>query len=140
MIVALIALTGCVGTSFNEASCRTVSKLATGDLAEDVVGTWEGFGIDSRLLYLFEADGGFRFIEPPNRYAPQGLEEEGTWIVLGEDELSVSWAGGDSTAWFAEVTDQNLLLTSSSAFGDDTESWTDTWSRVCCTGSPKPCF
>lgn len=130
---------GCTGSAFSPAACRTVTKAVEGDLAADVVGTWEGYGIDSRLVYVFEDGGDFRFLEPPNRYAPSGLEDEGSWIVLGEDEVSVTWSDGRSSAWTAEVTDANLLLTSASAFGDD-DAWTETWSRVCCTGSPKPCF
>jgi len=135
-----LAFAGCTGSGFSSAACRTVDKAVEGDLASDVVGTWEGYGIDSRLVYLFEEGGEFRFVEPPNRYAPSGLEDEGSWIVLGEDELSVSWSDGSSSSWTAEVTDANLRLTTSSAFGENEESWTETWSRVCCTGSPKPCL
>ncbi len=137
-LAGLIA--GCTGSGFTPAACHTVSHPPEGDLAADVVGTWEGYGIDSRLVYLFEEGGGFRFIEPPNRHAPGGLEDEGSWIVLGEDELSVAWGDGNSSSWIAEITEANLLLTSASAFEDGEEPWTETWSRVCCTGSPSPCF
>ncbi|MDP7114780.1 MAG: hypothetical protein QGH45_22595 [Myxococcota bacterium] len=141
LATAILALTmGCTGAGFTPSACRTVSRTPDGDLASDVIGTWEGFGIDSRLVYVFEEGGDFRFVEPPNRYAPSGLEDEGSWSVLAADELSVTWSGGGATTWIAEVTEAHLLLTNASAFDDGSEPWTDTWSRVCCTGSPKPCF
>jgi hypothetical protein len=138
--VLLTLAAGCTGAGFVPAACRSVERTPDGELASDVIGTWEGFGIDSRLVYVFEEGGDFRFIEPPNTYAPGGLEDEGSWIVLAEDELSVTWSGGEATAWIAEVTEANLLLTSASAFEDGSEPWTETWSRVCCTGSPRPCL
>ena len=138
---AILALSaGCTGAGFTPAACHTVSRIPDGDLASDVIGTWEGFGIDSRLVYVFEEGGGFRFVEPPNSYAPGGLEDEGSWSILAADELLVTWSGGSATTWIAEVTEAHLLLTNASSFDDDSEPWTDSWSRVCCTGSPKPCF
>ena len=138
LLAATTLSTGCVGTAFTEAACHTVEKDVAGDLRQDAVGTWEGYGIDSRLVYVIGDDGSLRFIEPPNVYAPEGLEDEGTWSVVEEDQLVVTWSSGDAATWTAEVTESNLLLTTASEF--EGETWTDTWSRVCCTGSPKPCL
>ncbi|MBL9037035.1 MAG: hypothetical protein JNG84_00845, partial [Archangium sp.] len=54
---------------------RTVAP--TGDLRTDVLGAWDQFGVDSRVIRSFHADGGVTTYEPPNLLAPGGTASTG---------------------------------------------------------------
>ncbi len=53
-------------------TCDPISVPVTGDQATDILGTWDGWGIDSHVVAEFSVGGAGRFVEAPNRYAPSG--------------------------------------------------------------------
>jgi hypothetical protein len=63
--------------------CRPRTVVVTGSLAQDVLGTWDRFGIDSRVVGTFYPDGGFLYTEEPNLYAPHGGSSLSAWTVDG---------------------------------------------------------
>jgi hypothetical protein len=133
-------LSGCIGSGFTQAACSPASAELTGDLSTDVVGSWEGFGIDSRLVYLFRDDGSWSLFEPPNVYAAGGLRSDGTWSAEGEG-LSVQWPSGDEPELWddVELTEDELRVTITWQEGDEEYSDTREWTRACCSGAPGYC-
>jgi len=76
-----------------DTECSPISQEITGNLEMDLVGTFDGWGIDSPVLFTFEKGGQFVFVEAPNMYAVNGNRLVGSWIV-SNGELVITW--GDS--------------------------------------------
>lgn len=126
LLLASLALPACVG----ETTCETLSTTPTGDLALDIVGDWDGFGVDSRLVYVFGEDGSFRWIEPANRYAPEGLQGGWDYSVDG-DLVTFEYPDADPSSMQASVTEDALVLT----WDWDSDSPRETtWVRSRCGG------
>ncbi len=56
---------------FRQSDCDARTFIPTGSLEKDVIGIWDSFGIDSRVVFNFHPDGGTD-VEGPNQYAPHG--------------------------------------------------------------------
>lgn len=68
VVMAVVALGAC-GPSTD---CVARSAPVSGELSKDILGTWDGFGVDSRVLFDFHADGGVTLVEVPNQYQRNG--------------------------------------------------------------------
>jgi hypothetical protein len=120
-----LALAGCQTTT-----CEELSTAPTGDLAVDLIGTWDGFGTDSRLVYVFEEGGAFRWVEPPNMYAPDGLQNGWPYSVDG-DIVTFEYPDSDPALMQATVTADTLTLTSDWEGENPRET---SWARSTCSG------
>lgn len=70
---ALAAIaTSCVRDHFASLDCDARTLTPTGSLEADVVGSWDSFGIDSRVVFTFYPDGGITAVDEPNPYDPHG--------------------------------------------------------------------
>lgn len=67
-IGVLALLTSC-GAALD---CTPRTVVPTGHLERDLLGSWDSFGKDSRVVYTFHPDGGITLVEEPNEYAPRG--------------------------------------------------------------------
>lgn len=131
MPLLLVFFTAC---SNLDTDCEAISVGLTGDIGSDLLGTWDGFGIDSRILYVFDDNNDWRWVEPPNSYAPDGLEASGSWELVGETEVELTQNGISWSVW-VEVGEGTLLT----CFGDpaamDTgEPTASEWIRSECSG------
>jgi hypothetical protein len=95
------------GTDCVAAATGKLEGDTTKDVGDDIVGVWEGYGIDSRIIYEFTAST-WRLIEPPNYYAPSGLTSSGTWSISG-DMLTFTQDESSFSQKFS-VTNNTLLL------------------------------
>jgi hypothetical protein len=102
LLAAIASLVGSCSTRFD---CQPRSVTPSGDLRTDVLGAWDGFGIDSRVVAVFRADGGFAHVEEPNSYAPNGGTSTSPYRVLDGGVLDV---GGITAA--ASVSGSALVL------------------------------
>lgn len=126
VVVALtLFLSGCLKNPLVSTRCDEIDTDETGVLAEDLVGTWAAWGIDSPVYAVFEADGAARWVEAPNMYAPNGLQWEGTWAVDG-DVLSFD---GDTGGLRVAIDDDVLV-----ELGEDTGDAGREHPRVACRG------
>ncbi|MBX7098795.1 MAG: hypothetical protein K1X89_13895 [Myxococcaceae bacterium] len=67
-VVVVMALAACGAST----DCVARSATVTGVLSKDILGTWDGFGVDSRVLFDFHGDGGVTLVEVPNQYQRDG--------------------------------------------------------------------
>ena len=125
-LLALLVLTGCPPAT----TCEETPVEPTGDLAVDILGSWDGFGTDSRIVYVFEDGGAFRWIEPPNSYAPDGLE--GGWdYSVDADIVTFEYPDADPSPMQAVITAETLVLTTD---WESADSYSTTWTRSDCSG------
>ena len=131
MTALLFALTAC---SALDTDCEELSTPLTGDLETDLVGTWDGYGTDSRILYVFEEGGDWRRVEPPNAYAPSGLEASGTWEIIEGNELELTQDGSSWSLW-VYVGERTLETWYSNPDATDSgQPWASEWTRSECSG------
>lgn len=89
-----------------QTECDYINKTPVGDLKQDVIGCWQGFGPDSLVVYQFFEDNTFHYIEPPNRFAGAGLRLSGSWGVLPSGRFRIGDADEE-----AVVNETTLQLT-----------------------------
>ncbi len=77
--------------------CQPRVAAPTGDLAKDILGSWDGFGIDSRVVATFHSDGGVTHSEQPNSYAPQGGRSTSSYQIVDGGIVVLSGAQHDAT-------------------------------------------
>ncbi|MCB9758390.1 MAG: hypothetical protein H6739_00985 [Alphaproteobacteria bacterium] len=94
-----LLLTACPSPSTD---CTPASITPTGDLAQDLVGTFGSWGIDSPVYYVFEASGAWCWVEAPNIYATTGLQGEGQWTLDG-DLLTIEEDNEDGVPYVMEL-------------------------------------
>lgn len=99
LILCMLPLvSGCT----EDTECSPTTVAMTGALETDVVGTFDGWGTDSPVLFTFEKGGRFFFVEAPNMYAVNGNRNEGTWSI-SNGELAIDWGGGVVDRYIVEV-------------------------------------
>lgn len=130
-LAALVTLTACPNRVFNNTRCEAITVAETGDLSADIVGTWDSWGTDSPLYFEFTDDRVVRTVEPPNQYAPRGLQGDGLWEIDGND-LLITW--GDSEPDPRPISIRDNLLTELQDDGSDARSH----ARVECNGYGFP--
>lgn len=82
-LAVLTALSVLVASCAPGTECEPDTRPLTGNLAADLVGTWDGFGRDSPVYRQLRADGVLVTVEAPNEVSPEGSRAEGTWRVDG---------------------------------------------------------
>lgn len=97
---AMLIASACSSTT----DCEYVERAPTGELSQDILGCWQGFGAFSLIVFQFLPDQTFRYIEPPNGVAGGGLRTSGAWFLNGD----ILTFGGDDTK--IEVTETSLRL------------------------------
>lgn len=102
LLAVLASLAWSCSTRFD---CQPRTVTPSGDLGTDLLGAWDGFGIDSRVVAVFRADGGLAYVEEPNRYAPNGGTSTSPYRLLDGGVLDV---GGIAVA--ASVSGSALVL------------------------------
>jgi hypothetical protein len=99
--LGLLLVSGCA----EDTECDYVTKEPTGQLASDIVGCWQTFGLDTLVVYQFNPDGNYRYIEPPGEFLGAGRTVTESYTLSG-DVLNM----GDGTPTRAEVTRTTLRL------------------------------
>lgn len=108
MWVALAAVA--LAVSCGKLDCEPRTVAVSGDLSQDLLGSWDGFGVDSRVVFTFLADGGLTIVEEPNMYAPSGnRSRSGYQLADGGVRL-------DQGAFGAQVTPSELALADDSGY------------------------
>jgi hypothetical protein len=87
--------------------CKPRTVAPTGSLEKDIIGSWDSFGIDSRVVFTFHGDGGITIVEEPNPYAPNGTVSSAPYRVLDRGVVI------DSNEHSASISESSLTL------GDD---------------------
>ena len=82
-IAVMTALAALLSACAPSTECEPDTRPITGNLAADLVGTWDGFGRDSPVYRQLRADGMLVTVEAPNTYSPEGSRTEGSWRVEG---------------------------------------------------------
>lgn len=114
--------------------CEAISKPLTGKINEDLIGFWDGSGVDSRIIYYFDTNYEYRLIEPPNVYAPNGLIGEGTYEVIGS-EVILSTSEESANSIWVHFTDENTMQsTYEDPVDTSDETFFQTWRRSTCSG------
>lgn len=99
-----------LAVSCGKLDCEPRTAAVTGDLSQDILGSWDGFGVDSRVVYTFLPDGGLSVVEEPNMYAATGNRSRRSYqlvdggVHLGYGPLS------------AEVAPTELILTDDAGY------------------------
>lgn len=88
-----LASAGCT----TQTECDYINKTPVGDVNQDVIGCWQGFGPDSLVVYQFFEDNTFHYVEPPNRFAGSGLRLSGAW------KFEAATATKPATFWVADA-------------------------------------
>ena len=100
-LLSVLLAVGCSG-AYKPLDCTPRTVTPVGDLTQDVLGAWDAFGTDSRVVAVFHDDGGVTTVEEPNFYSPAGgaghspwsLDTDGTFHFLSQRwSASVSPAG-----------------------------------------------
>lgn len=72
-----------LSSCYQPTECDYFNQAPVGDLAQDVLGCWEGLGAYSLVVYHFQSVG-YRYVEPPSPQAGAGLVGFETWSVRGD--------------------------------------------------------
>lgn len=109
----MLLASGCGG-----ARCEPRTVTPTGDLSRDLVGTWNGFGVDTNVVGTCVADGGFFYTDVGGAGRLAGTQ---SWSVKDAGTLTIN---GQSTQ------------TGTATITNGSFSWADgrTHSAVTCRG------
>jgi hypothetical protein len=81
----LVAITAALAvSSCGSLDCKPRTVTLTGNLSQDLLGSWDSWGVDSRVVATFRADGGLGMVEEPNQYAPTGNIGTQSYAVLAD--------------------------------------------------------
>lgn len=112
LLLVMIASSGTA--CYRSTRCSPISVPLTGALATDILGAWDGYGIDSRIILHLMPNAVARMVEPPNQYAPNGLVHSFLWNLV---DAGLEFDYGDGRqSWPKAVKLTETILTLSDVY------------------------
>ncbi len=104
LVHCLITMSALMVSCGGRLDCKPREVTPTGNLGQDIIGSWDSFGKDSRVVFTFNGDGGVTMVEEPNQFATGGNVGASQYRILDGGVII------GSTEYGASISNNSLAL------------------------------